>query len=151
MGISSRMSGKSRIAGAAFALAMALALPATAQDGRYTMKDVDGGLLRLDTQTGEVSYCSRKEDGWTCETARDDRSDLADEIVRLQEENADLRNRIARLEQRDQTQDRQELKLPSDQDMDKVLGFMERLMRRFYAFAKSLREQLEDGTYAEET
>ncbi len=146
-----QMTRKLTLSGLAAVAVMALSMPVMAQDqpGRYTMKDIDDGMLRLDTQTGEVSYCRRKDDSWACESAEDDRSALADEITRLQEQNATLRNRLAEFEKPGAGKD--ELNLPNDADMEKVMNFMERLMRRFYAFAKSLRDQLEDGKYAEET
>jgi regulator of replication initiation timing len=145
------MMGRLTLSGLAVAAVMALTLPLAAQDqpGRYTMKDIDDGMLRLDTLTGEVSYCRKKEDAWVCDAAEDNRSDLVEEFARLQEENATLKNRLAEVEKRDSTSD--ELNLPNDADMEKMMNFMERLMRRFYAFAKSLRDQLEDGKYGEET
>ncbi len=139
------------LSGVALAAFVALAMPAGAQDqaGRYTMKDIEDGMLRLDTLTGEVSYCTKKDDNWVCNAAEDNRSALADEVTRLQEENAALRNRLVQLEKRDTSDDR--VNLPNDEDMEKVVNFMERLMRRFYAFTQSLRDQIEDGKYGEKT
>lgn len=123
-------------------------LPALAQDqpGRFTMKDIEGGILRLDTQTGDVSHCREKNENWVCETAADDRSAMHDEIARLQQENEQLQSRIAELEKQPGTGKQNELNLPSDEDMDEVMGFMERLMRRFYAFTRSLSDQLGEET-----
>ena len=147
------MTGRLTVATLAVLAVLTVSLPVVAQNqpGRYTMKDIEDGMLRLDTQTGEVSYCSKKGENWVCESAEDNRSALADEVTRLQEENAALRNRLTALEKRETDTRNEELKLPNDADMDRVMDFMERLMRRFYAFAKSLRDQLEDGTYGEET
>lgn len=130
------------------AAAFLFAAPAVAQDqpGRYTMKDIEDGFLRLDTQTGHVSYCRKKSESWVCETAADDRSALDDEIARLDEKNQQLRRRIAELEKQPGAARKNELNLPSDEDMDQIVGFMERLMRRFYAFAQSLRDQLGEET-----
>ena len=127
--------------------------PAGAEEplGRYTMKDIDDGMLRLDTATGEVSYCRKKDDTWACDAATGDRSDLAEEVARLQEENAELRNRLAELEKEPENQEADRLKIPSDQELDQVMDFMDRLMRRFYAFTKSMREQLEDKRPGEDT
>ncbi len=130
-----------------------LSVPSVAQDqlGRFTMKEIDDGLLRLDTQTGEVSYCRKTNATWACDTASDDRSVLADEVERLQEENAGLRNRLAELEKKSVDEDADRLKLPNDEDLDKVVDFMDRLMRRFYAFTKSMRDQIEDKKPGEDT
>ena len=139
------------VSGVAVAAVVALTTSLAAQDqaGRYTMKDIEDGMLRLDTLTGEVSYCSKKDDNWVCTAAEDNRSALADEVTRLQEENAALRNRLVQLEKKNTSDD--QVNLPSDAEMEKVMNFMERLMRRFYAFAQSLRDQIEDGKYGEKT
>lgn len=131
--------------------AVMLSVPAAAQDepGRYTMKDIEDGMLRLDTATGEVSYCRKKDDNWACDTAEDTRSVLVEQLAKLQEENATLRKRVAELEKK--PEENQKLKLPSDQDLDKVMDFMDRLMRRFYAFTKSMRDQLEEKKPGEDT
>ena len=136
---------------AAVAGVVMLSTPLAAQEasGRYTMKDIEDGMLRLDTATGEVSYCRRKDDNWACDTAEDTRSVLVEQLAKLQEENAALRKRVAELEEK--PKDSEKLKLPSDQDLDKVMDFMDRLMRRFYAFTKSMREQLEEKKPGEDT
>lgn len=146
------MNGK-LTAAALVCAACVLAAPAAAQDqpGRYTMKDIEDGMLRLDTQTGAVSYCRKKEDTWACETAEDDQSALNTEITRLLRKNLELQNRVDELEKKLTANDENHLKLPNDQDLDKVMGFMERLMSRFYAFAKSLRDSIEDEKIGEET
>ena len=141
------MTGRAKLAGAV-AAGLLFAWPAVAQDqpGRYAMKDIEDGMLRLDTQTGSVSYCHKKNESWVCEMAADDRSALHDEISRLHDQNEKLRKRVAELEKQPGAQDRNQLNLPSDEDMDKIMGFMERLMRRFYAFARTLRDQLGEQT-----
>ncbi|MGI9415279.1 MAG: hypothetical protein ACR2PM_16505 [Hyphomicrobiales bacterium] len=127
------------------AAALLIGVPAWAQDQsqRYAMKDVEDGILRLDTYTGTVSYCRRKADAWVCESAVDDRTALSEEMTRLEDENASLKKRIAELEKPSGTDQQNSLQLPSDEELDKVMGFLERLMRRFYAFTRSLRDKLE--------
>lgn len=133
---------RSSIAAAALVCATLTFVPvAGAQDtpGRYQMTEVENGMLRLDTQTGDVSYCRVIDAQWICETAADDRVALDDEIATLESENEQLRDRIAELEQSSQEDDGRSLSLPSDEELDRVIGFMERLMRRFYAFTESWR------------
>ena len=43
------------------------------ENGRYTFSQVPDGMLRLDTRTGAVSLCARKEAGWSCNTVPDER------------------------------------------------------------------------------
>ena len=85
----------------AFAAAVAsvcLLAPALADDaipendgGRFTFSKVADGLLRLDSQTGEVSICSQRTVGWTCQAVPEDRAVLESEIARLRRENAALK------------------------------------------------------------
>ena len=55
----------------------ASAEPLPADKGRYTMTPVEGGFMRLDTQTGAVALCTRKSETWTCEPV-DDKSASGD-------------------------------------------------------------------------
>ncbi len=91
-------------AAAAIALAPAaiafVSPSASAQDGsgRFTMAPVeDGGFVRLDKETGAMSMCRPEGDAWACVPMGDDQS-MADEVERLRQENAELRDEIQRLE-----------------------------------------------------
>jgi hypothetical protein len=86
---------------AAFAAAVSLAVPAKADEatpdsagGRYMFNKTADGVVRLDTQSGEVSLCSQKSVGWACEAVPEDRAVLENEIVRLRAENAALKKDI---------------------------------------------------------
>lgn len=81
--------------------AAALVAPALAEDAvppgggpRYIFNKVADGFVRLDTQTGEVSFCRRHGVGWTCEAAPEDRAVLENEIDRLRRDNAALKKDI---------------------------------------------------------
>ena len=73
------------------------AMPPSVPSGRFGFNRVDGGFLRLDSQTGEVAFCSARNAGWTCETAAEDRVALEKEIGRLQDEVAGLKRELASL------------------------------------------------------
>ena len=124
------------------------ATPDTA-GGRYIFEQqADGqgnGYLRLDTQTGEVSLCSRKAVGWACEAAPEDRAVLENEIARLRAENAALKKDILSrglplppgvmtepsTAQNEQPQNGQpSLQLPSDADIDRMVAFVDRVWHR---------------------
>lgn len=61
-------------------------------DARYTFnKTADGGLLRLNTRTGDVSLCSKRAVGWACQAAPDERAVLEGEIARLRAENTAMK------------------------------------------------------------
>lgn len=102
--------------------------PAQAErDGRYTMTPApDGGFLRLDTRTGAVSHCRVADGNLQCRSGADERAALQAEIDRLSKENEDLKRKVAQVTPGDRLRNA----LPSDQEIDTALGFMERLMRR---------------------
>jgi hypothetical protein len=62
--------------------------------GRFSFSKVADGLLRLDLKTGEVSLCSQRAVGWTCQAAPDDRVVFENEIARLRTENAALKKEL---------------------------------------------------------
>ena len=112
------------------------------ENGRYTFSQVSDGMLRLDTRTGAVSLCAKKDAGWACNAVPDERAALENEIARLQRENGALKkDMLARnlplpggvsgAPQR--TQQRElELKvpLPSDAEIDRVMTVFEKMWRR---------------------
>jgi hypothetical protein len=119
-----------------------LAVPAdAAETGRYVLKDVEAGFIRLDTGTGAVSLCRSQNEQWRCEPVADAEIALQDEITRLAEENAALRQKLAELTgPQEQRGLGPTLELPSEEDVDRIFGILERFMRRFIDFARSLNE-----------
>lgn len=101
--------------------------PQAERDGRYTMTPApEGGFLRLDTRTGAISHCRVTEGNLQCRSGADERAALQGEIDRLSRENEDLKRKLAQVTPGDRLRNA----LPSDQEIDTALGFMERLMRR---------------------
>ncbi|MFN3889388.1 MAG: hypothetical protein ACK4MV_03245 [Beijerinckiaceae bacterium] len=119
---------------AALAAASAAAQPAPStppapqeRDGRYSMTPApDGGFLRLDTRTGAVSHCRIVNADLQCRSGADERAALQSEIDRLARENEDLKSKLAQ----NRPGDRLRNALPSDQEIDTAVNFMQRLMRR---------------------
>jgi hypothetical protein len=68
--------------------------PAESDDARYSFNRVEDGYLRLDTRTGQVSLCGRRQVGWACQVIPDDRIVLESEMTRLQAENGALKKQL---------------------------------------------------------
>ena len=66
--------------------------------GRFSMSPVDGGFVRLDTETGAMSHCTRVDERWTCEAMGDASGDATKQLDRLKKENEELRAEIKRLD-----------------------------------------------------
>jgi regulator of replication initiation timing len=120
------------------------ALVSAAEDpARFSMTPADKGFLRLDKQTGAVSVCSDKSGKWACEAVSDDHAQLQGEIARLTKENEDLKAENKRLEEAlglgDDKNKQAEggpkagrgLKLPTEQEIDKAMDEIGRLVRKF--------------------
>ena len=121
------------------------------RSGRYVMTPVEGGFLRMDTQTGAVSQCQRLSGIWKCEAVPDDRRAADSEVERLSAENRELRSTVKRLEDLlalpGEGQDRRaerggpKMQLPSEEDVDKAMTYIQRMMRKF---KEKLREMEDD-------
>ncbi len=148
----------------AFAAALTLlAFPAAAQEGspdseggRYSLSRVEDGYLRLDQRTGQVSVCNRRSAGWACYPVPDERAALEEEITRLQKDNAALKKEMlargiaipgmkqpqANPEAKPDAKSRPELKIPSDDEIDRVMGVMEKMWRRLVEMVQRVQKEL---------
>ncbi len=120
--------------------------------GRYTMHQADGGYLRLDTQSGQMSMCARRDGRWQCESIGDERSALQQEVDRLARENRDLKATVKNLEEMigvggpadgDKRAERgigPKMQLPTEEDVDKALSYAQRMLRKFRDKIKELSE-----------
>lgn len=133
------------------ALAQSTATPPSAENGRYTFNQIDGGMLRLDTQTGEVSRCAKAETGWSCQPVPDERAALEREIARLQQENAALKKDMlahglplpgAVTAEKDKNKSEDGLRLPSDADLDRMMAFFEKMWRRLVGMVGNMQKDL---------
>ncbi len=94
---------------------------------RFTFQQVEDGVMRLDTESGHVSYCTRTGGDFACRSIADDRAALQEEIDRLRRENEQLKAGGARPPSGQQGG---VLKLPSEQELDKAMGLFEQMIRR---------------------
>jgi hypothetical protein len=165
------------LASTALVVADVVASPARAQatpdsdSGRYKFSQVsDGSVLRLDTRTGAVSNCARRDtSGWACYMVPDERDALDAEIGRLQADNSRLKDELAKRDRADagaKTDEtapkgniensnpdvgkadagksgRLELQLPSDQDVDRMVAFLERAWRRLVEAANRMQRDVQ--------
>ncbi|MGB3271555.1 MAG: hypothetical protein WBA66_01490 [Xanthobacteraceae bacterium] len=162
------------VATAALALVLptlAVAQPAPdGENGRYTFSTTADGVLRLDTRTGQVSSCLRKAGDWACHAVPDERAALDAEIGRLVAENARLKEALAASgagagkidealpksdrsgkgqlkpgdDQRERAQNRIEIPLPSDADIERAMSFLESVWRRLVEMASRVRNDVAD-------
>jgi len=156
----SRVTGRrAGVRGAALLVVLAASLsPVNAAEeavGRYQMKPTDDGFIRLDTQTGAVSLCSRSAGDWACRGLPDDQKALHDKIARLEEQNRSLEDENRRLEDvmglnpgqpesgalnGSVPQPGNKFALPNEKDVDKAFDYFEGLLKKFRERLKKLEE-----------
>lgn len=117
----------------------ASAQTATLNDNwRFKMQKVEDGFLRLDAQTGQVSHCRSRTGGWVCETAADDRAALESEIKRLSDRVIVLERQV-----KDQPAPPNQFRMPTDAEVDQMMSFFERVMKRFRGVVENLKKEWE--------
>ncbi len=111
--------------------------PSPAQDmQRYSMEKTEAGIIRLDRQTGEFALCKEQSGKIECAETKPAQLSSDERTLLLEKQVADLTARIAKLEKSGVANST----LPSEEEFEKGLGYMERFMRSFMGVAKSLDE-----------
>ncbi|MEW5965349.1 MAG: hypothetical protein AB1749_17560 [Pseudomonadota bacterium] len=136
----------------ALSASLALATGVLAEDaGRYRMSPTDGGFVRLDTQTGAMALCAKRDQGWSCTAMADDQASQRQRIETLEAENKALRDEIKRLEEVLGVGESKPgtgaappappggaFKLPSEEDIDKGFDYLDRMLKKFRDRMKKL-------------
>lgn len=109
---------------------------ALAQDNnRFTLEKTANGYVRMDRSTGEMSICKEQADQLVCRVAADDRAALEDSASQLE-------TRVLRLEEKfgqiEKSGAMDQNTLPTDEEVEKTFGYMEKFFRRFMGVVKDL-------------
>ena len=129
------------------ALALFAAAPAGAQTldsgkasgpgsdpARYEMRPAGDGFVRMDRNSGEMSYCALRGDRLVCKLAAEERDTYEREIARLQD-------RIDALEPEEGEGGNAQNKL--DRRIDEAMQYADRALRRFFGMLEDLRAENE--------
>lgn len=112
------------------------AAPVLAQDGvadSYTLEKSDSGFVRLDRQTGAVTLCTEAEGTLTCRMGADERAAYDADLARLEKRVEALEQQLA------SGRPAASAPLPSDAEIDRSIGIMERFMRAFFNLVQEFR------------
>ncbi len=133
---------------------------------RFEMQETERGLVRLDTKTGMVSLCGSKGDKLICQPSIDATQVYEDEIKRLEQENARLRQKFRRIseslahltEETSVAGIKQEkglelsgkalqnegwLGYEEERKLNEALEFSENAMRRFFSVIEEMKEDFQ--------
>ncbi len=126
------------------------AVPAWAQSappaGRYQIAPDEDGFVRLDTETGAMSHCVKRDGSWQCDVLADDRSAADARIESLAREVDALTRKVDSLaEQLEKSVSKESGTTagvpPQDPEFDQALSFAERLMQRFFDMVRQLKTE----------
>lgn len=96
--------------------------------GRYQLQPVEGGVVRLDTATGQMTMCRAGAGALDCTEAASGGGAMA--VAALKARVDALERQVAAL--------RKGSSLPSDAEVDRSLSIMEKFMRSFMGMAREL-------------
>ena len=113
-----------------------------ADENRYTLEKSASGYVRMDTQTGEMSICEERSGQLVCKLAADERSAFQGDVDRFQATLAALEARIAALE--NSLTAKLESALPTEEEFEKTMSYMERFFRGFIGIVKDLDDETPD-------
>lgn len=125
---------------AALALLLGLLPASAAGDGRYSFDRSGDAIVRLDSETGEVVTCRAEGGQVVCPPGAAGDPALGAEVERLRRQVEALEKRLAAVEAA--RPGAPQNALPSDEELDRTLGFMERFFRRFVDIVKDLDKNL---------
>jgi hypothetical protein len=113
------------------ALLLPLSAAAAEPDAtRFQLERSGDHFVRLDRQTGAMSLCEEKDGALVCRMAADERAAYESELDRLSE-------RVTALENKSIVNKA----LPSDAEIDRSIGIMERWMRSFMGIVKEFQSE----------
>ena len=127
---------------ALFGLFVVLSASTAAADdssGRYSFAPVEGGVLRLDAVTGEVTLCSAGAEGASCAPPpQAGGTGHTEDTVEAAERIAALERRIAAIEARGEPET-----LADEEAMDRVMVLAERMMRQFFGLVREMQREMQ--------
>lgn len=108
-------------------------------EGRYRMERTEAGLVRLDTVSGEISLCREQDGQIVCRMAADERAAFEKELDLLTK-------RVEALEKGGTTGlTAAKPSLPTDEEIDRTMSIMEKMMQRFMGIVKNLEDGEEEA------
>lgn len=97
---------------------------------RFQLERSGDHFVRLDRQTGAMSLCTEKDGALVCRMAADERAAYEDELDRLAD-------RVSALEKNTTARPA----LPTDAEVDRSIGIMERMMRSFMGIVREFQAE----------
>ncbi len=127
-----------RLTAATALLAAAFIVGAHAQETeRYQIERTEDGYVRLDTQTGRMSICREQGTQLACRFAAEESAAYEDRIDALEARIEQLEEQLAGRSELTET----DRSLPSEDEFEQGLSYMERFMRRFFGLVQEFERE----------
>jgi len=110
----------------------------TPEAGRYRLEKADQGFVRLDTKTGALALCQEKDGSLVCRMAADERAAFEEDLARLEKR---VRALEAKAAGTPAPAAEPVTPLPSDSEVDRAIGIMQRFMRGFFGMVEEFKEK----------
>ncbi|PCI05859.1 MAG: hypothetical protein COB78_04585 [Hyphomicrobiales bacterium] len=115
---------------------------------RYSVNEQNGGIVRVDKTTGQISFCDVKKSNVICRLGADERDAYEVELERLGEQIAVLEKQV---EQSPVQTKRPKKSVPGiarkdsqfDKELDRAMDFAESAMRQFFGMVQNLKKDFE--------
>lgn len=109
-------------------------------DGRFRLEKSGDAFVRLDTRTGAMTLCREQDGALVCRMAADERAAYEEDLGRLEKRVEALEKTLAagRPLAGGQRED-----LPSDEEVERSIGIMERFMRSFFGLVEEFKSREE--------
>jgi hypothetical protein len=149
---------KSSAAAAGLSLLVAgAASGADDQSDRYSMSPTEGGFVRLDKETGAMSFCAKKDGAWSCDAMPDSQQAMRSEIEKLEAEKKALKEENERLAQANRPDGGSSdatpppappgnLQMPTEEEVDKLFDYVEGMVRKFKERIQRLEKEAQKET-----
>lgn len=129
-------------------LPLGFAAPALAEEqdmARFALEKTESGFVRLDRQTGALTLCQEKDGALVCRMAADERAAYEEDLTRLEKRVEALEKTLAdgRLPASGEP-------MPSDEEVERSIGIMERFMRSFFGLVEEFKQK-EEGASPDKT
>ena len=105
---------------------------------RYSLEKTADGYVRMNKASGEMSICTEQGDQLVCRVAADDRLAMDEQMAGLEKRLAAVETKLGALEKSGLTADQG---LPTDEEFEKTMGYMEKFFRRFMGVVKDLNDE----------
>jgi hypothetical protein len=117
-----------------------LTAPAMAQDTeRYRLERTEDGFVRMDLETGQMSICRERGEQLICRAAADERDAYRTDVEDLEARVEVLEERLAEIERRSVL--RPDTVLPSQEEFERSLSYMEQFFRRFFGLVREFEDE----------